>query len=414
MSHTTHIEDLDDDAFDPYISDDAMFGVIEDPYSPLAELRLIAPVVEGRVTWNIGLPAKLARGYDHEYTVVSHAAVNQILNDPITFSVRPLGQLLSNYGPLLSGMDPPEHTGYRKIFQQVFRPAIVQQWADDIVDPVIDELIGSFRGSDRAELVEDFSRPYPFHVVYRLLDLPPDDIEVFYRLTMAQIVTVNATEASDKLGRYFSRMMEERRAGPGSDLISVVATTEMDGELLPEDVAISFLLQLMSAAGETTFRTTTALLTGLLTNVEQLDAVHDDRTLIPQAVEEALRWEGPVVMTTRSTTCDTVIDGVPVPANSLLNVSCGAANRDPEVFNEPDRFDIFRERHRHFGFAFGAHNCLGQQLARVEMNRALNAVIDQLPDIRLDPDQPAPRLRGSAMRTPRQLPVLFSGRRWRS
>ena len=407
MSQTTRIEDLDDASFDPYVADDAMFGVTEDPYTPLAELRAIAPVVEGEGAARIGLPIEMARGYDHEYTVVSYAAVNQVLNDPITFSNRPLGELLANYGQLLSGMDPPEHTRYRTIFQQVFRPVVVQQWADEIIAPAIDDLIRSFRDAGRTELVEDFCRPYPFHVIYRLLDLPPEDIEVFYRLTIAQIVTLDAGEASQKLGRYLSHMMDERRTETGSDLISVVATTEADGDLLPKDVAISFLLQLMSAAGETTFRTTTVLLTGLLTNPDQLDAVQQDRELVPQAIEEALRWDGPVVMASRSTTCDTVLDGVPIPANSLLNVSFGAANRDPAVFREPDRFDIFRERHRHFGFAFGAHNCLGQQMARVEMSGALNALLDQLPNLHLDPDQPAPRLRGASMRTPRQLHVLF-------
>jgi cytochrome P450 len=114
-----------------------------------------------------------------------------------------------------------------------------------------------------------------------------------------------------------------------------------------------------------------------------------------------------VVTANRSTTCDAIVDGVFVPANSLLTISLGAANRDPAVFPDPDRFDIFRERHRHFAFAFGAHNCLGQQLARVEMNRALNALLDALPDVLLDPDRPLPRLRGGTMRTPRELHVVF-------
>ena len=98
---------------------------------------------------------------------------------------------------------------------------------------------------------------------------------------------------------------------------------------------------------------------------------------------------------------------LPVPANSLLNVSLGAANRDPAVFAHPDRFDIFRERHRHFGFALATHNCLGQQLARLEMQTALDALLDALPGLRLEPGRPTPRLRGAAMRTPRELHVRF-------
>jgi cytochrome P450 len=402
------IEDLDDSTFDPYVADDAMFGDIEDPYTPLAELRAIAPVVESDMS-GIGSPVEMGRGYDREFTVVSYAGVEQVLTDPATFSNRPLADLLSNYGPLLSGMDPPEHTRYRRIFQHAFRPAVLHDWAQQIVNPVVDELAQRLRRRGAAELVEDFARPYPFQIVYRMLALPPEDIEVFYRLTMAQIVTPDAAEASAKLSRYFARMLADRRAGSGEhDLVSVVASARVDGEALPDDVAIAFLLQLMSAAGETTFRTTTVLLVGLLTNPEQLEAVRDDRTLVPQAIEEALRWDGPVVTTPRSTSVDAVVDGVPVPANSLLNVSLGAANRDPAVFADPDRFDIFRERHRHFGFALATHNCLGQQLARLELHTALHALLDALPHVRLDPERPPPRLRGAAMRTPRELHVLRS------
>jgi cytochrome P450 len=91
----------------------------------------------------------------------------------------------------------------------------------------------------------------------------------------------------------------------------------------------------------------------------------------------------------------------------VLDMMYGAANHDPTVFDRPDQFDIFRDRHRHFGFAFGVHNCLGQQLARLEMSRALNAVLDDLPNVRLDPDYPAPHMVGMAMRTPRELRVVF-------
>ena len=127
------IEDLEDSTFDPYLADDLMFGDLEDPYTPLAQLRAVAPVVEGDITASIGLPIELAQGYDHEFTVVSYAAAEQILTDPVTFSNRPLGELLANYGPLLSGMDPPDHTRYRRIFQHAFAPAALQAWTQQIL-----------------------------------------------------------------------------------------------------------------------------------------------------------------------------------------------------------------------------------------------------------------------------------------
>ena len=133
------------------------------------------------------------------------------------------------------------------------------------------------------------------------------------------------------------------------------------------------------------------LLTGLLTHPEQLAAVRDDRSLVGSAIEEALRWDGPVLASSRLATADVSSTACRIPAGAFVDLLYGAANHDPEVFPDPEAFDVFRAKHRHFGFAFGAHNCLGQQLARLELARALNAVLDELPDVRLDPDFPTPR-----------------------
>ena len=407
------IEDLADPTFDPYLADELVFGTHADPYGVLAELRSNGPVLEGSYRDRAGIAGWPGEPPAHQFMVLSFDAVDEVLNDPATFSNRAFESTLGQaFGHTVSVMDPPEHTGYRRILQKAFRPAIVQQWGDGIVAPVVEELVSKFRGRGTAELVEQFARPYPFNVIYRMLGLPHDDIEIFYKLTVAQIITYptmdNALDASAKLGRYFQRMIDRRRDDPGDDVVSVIATAEVDGELLPDDVAISFLRQLINAGGDTTFRTTSVLLTGLLTNPDQLDAIRDDRGLIPQAVEEALRWDGPVLASARLTTRDTELQGVPVPADSLLDMLYGSANHDPAVFDRPEQFDIFRERHRHFGFAFGAHNCLGQQLARLEMTRAVNAILDELPNVCLDPSAPPPQLTGAMMRTPKPgLHVVF-------
>jgi len=409
---TERIEDLTDPTFNPYLADELVFGDMLDPYPRIAELRAQAPVVEGDFRTLMGIPGQPGDEGRPHYLVLSYAAIDQVLNDPAAFSNRAFEPTLgAAFGHTVSVMDPPEHTTYRKILQKAFRPQVVQEWGTGIVAPVIDELVAAFRHTGRAELVEQFARPYPFNVIYRMLGLPQEDIEVFYKLTIAQIITYpsmdNALDASAKLGRYFKGMLDRRRADPGTDVVSVIATTEVDGEPLPDDVAISFLRQLINAGGDTTFRTTTALFTGLLTHPVQLDAVRADRSLVAAAVEEALRWDGPVLSSAREAMRDTVVDGVPVPEGALLDMLYGSANHDATVFDDPDRFDIFREKHRHFGFAFGIHNCLGQQLARLEMSRAVNAVLDELPNVRLDPARPAPHMRGAMMRVPRELRVVF-------
>src|SRR4030095_12699116 len=155
---------------------------------------------------------------------------------------------------------------------------------------------------------------------------------------------------------------------------------------------VSFLRQLINAAGDTTYRATSILLAGLLTHPDQFDAVRRDRSLIPQAIEEALRWDGPVLVASRTAARDTRLGGIDIPRDAILAVASGSANRDPSRYADPDAFDIFRKRgHRHFAFAYGPHVCIGQHLARVEMTRALNAVLDRLPGLRLDPDMPPPQ-----------------------
>ncbi len=169
----------------------------------------------------MGIPTLDGEDAPPHFMVLSFAGVDQILNDPVTFSNRSFEPTLgAAFGHTVSVMDPPEHTQYRRILQQAFRPSVVQAWGADIVAPVVDELVGAFRDTGKAELVEQFARPYPFTVIYRMLGLPPDDIDTFYKLTIAQIITfpdmTNALDASAKLGRYFSAMLDERARRPGS------------------------------------------------------------------------------------------------------------------------------------------------------------------------------------------------------
>ena len=317
MAVTGQIEDLSDPSFDPHFMDTMGFGDELDPYQRLHQLRSQGAVlaIDAGGEPSYGEASDIWGLFDRHFMVLSHGAVDEVLNDPITFSNRPfLYNLGVSFGRSLSVMDPPEHTQYPEDTGSVaFRPHVVQEWGDGIVGPAVDELIGPFKSEGRAELQAHFCRPYPFNVIYRMLDLPPEDIDIFYKLTMAQIVFWNMAipiEASEKLGRYFRAMIEERRANPGTDVVSVIATAEVDSEYLPEEVAISFLRQLINAGGDTTYRTTTALFTGLLSNPDQLEAVVQNRSLVPQAVEEALRWDGPVIEIARSTTRDTVVAGV--------------------------------------------------------------------------------------------------------
>lgn len=415
MAAILRIEDFDDPTFDPFIADSAMFGDIVDPYPRLAQLRRQAPVVKGDYRVLLGLPADLTTGHLSHYCVLGYDEVGQVLNDPVKYSNQAYGFNLGiTFGRSISTMDAPEHPRYRRIFQKAFLPNIVSKWGETLVDPVIEKLMERFAGRGQADLVQEFTLHYPFHIIYRQLGLPEHDISTFHRLAIAQTVVIfdvaHGTEASRKLGVYFKAMLDERRRHPGGeDLVSLLAAAEVDGERLPEEIVVSFLRQLINAGGDTTYRATSVLLTALLRNPDQLEAIRNDRSLIPQAIEEALRWDGPVVMQSRMTTQDVTLGGVDIPAGCGVDVVAGSANRDERKFPDPDRFDIFRQRGttRHFAFAGGPHICIGQHLARVEMTRALNAVLDRMPNVRLDPDMPAPEIRGSMMRVPEHLYVRF-------
>lgn len=412
METAVKIQEFDDPTYDPFNSDEINFGDNRDPYPDIAQWRAQAPVLEGDYRPRMGLQSAMYPDRKM-FTVVGSDEVLQVLTDTDNFSNAAykfnLGMTFGQGS--ISVMDNPEHGRWRKIFQKIFLPQYVKTWGDSIVDPVVNDLMDKFVDKGEADLIEDFTLRYPFEVIYKQLDLPRSDVRAFQRLAIGQTDYVNtdkAIEAGDKLGAYFVDLVDERRRNPGTDLVSLLATTESEGEYLPELVLISFLRQLMNAAGDTTYRGTSVLLTALLENPDQYEAIRADRKLIPVAIEEALRWDGPVAVQLRMAKNDVVLGGVSIPAGSLLDVVAGAANRDPALFPNPDKFDIFRERKAHFAFSRGPHICVGQHLARVEMTRALHAVMDNLPNLRFDPDKPKPEIRGAMMRVPKHLYVKFA------
>jgi len=216
-----------------------------------------------------------------------------------------------------------------------------------------------------------------------------------------------AIAASAEIKEYLAGILAERRREPREDLISGLAQAELDGERLTDEEIFSFLRLLLPAGVETTYRSTGNLLFSLLSRPDQLEAVRADRSLIPQALEEAVRFETPLLNITRLATRDTVLSGVEIPAGSTVLIMLAAANRDETRWPEPDQFDIFREPRLHISYGQGPHICLGMHLARAEMRIALNLLLDRLPGLRLDPDGDDPHIRGQVFRSPTSLPVLF-------
>ncbi len=414
MTALPKLEDLTDQSFDPFQIEKLSTGDCPDPYPRLHELMAQGTVIEGSYRKEFTAVPDVQMGHLPQVMVLGYDAVLHVLTHPEIFRNKEAfaPNLGRSFGNTVTVMDAPEHTRFRKIFQKAFLPQVVSKWGETIVDPVVARLMDPFMARGEADLIEEFTHHYPFQVIYAQVELDPAQAPVFHKLAIAQILSSigapQGQEASGKLGTFFAELLRQKRGNPGGDLISHLATVEADGERLPDDVLISFLRQLMNAGGDTTYRGTSVLLTGLLTHPEQLKAVTEDRSLIPQAIDEALRWEGPVASTFRYCAVDTEINGQPIKAGTFVNTVIGSANRDPSKFPDPDKFDIFRKNTvRHLAFASGPHLCIGQHLARVEMTRALNALLDRLPNLRLDPDKPAPAIVGHLLRVPEHLWVKF-------
>jgi cytochrome P450 len=345
-------------------------------------------------------------------TVSSYEGVQEVLRDGERFSssgyVEVMGAVM---GYTILMMDEPEHHTYRSLIQQAFSRKAMEVWETELVAPIVDERIDTFIESGRAELVTELFFPFPVNVIAGLLGLPREDLPLFHRWTV-ELISVGidmdkALGASKKLEDYLLGFVQERRVNPGRDMISVLAQAEHDGQRLTDAEIISFCRLLLPAGAETTYRSSSNLFFGLLTHPDQLDAVRADRSLLPSAIEEGLRWEPPLLTIMRTATRDTEVCGVPVPEGAMLVVNMGAANHDESRWERADQFDIHRAQTAHIAFASGPHMCLGTHLARMETKVVIDRLLDRLPNVRIDPDAEAPYITGMTFRAPPRLPVLF-------
>jgi cytochrome P450 len=396
-------------------------GAVRDPYPRFAELRRQSPVHQGTLSSVTGfvldIPSAGLYGIKPEhppYVAVSHAAVERVYRDAATFSSKTpesMGMELV-MGHTILNMDDPEHRAYRGLVQQAFSRSALARWEHELIRPVIDRHIDAFVRRGSADLVGELTFSFPLEIIAALLGLPEADLDTFHRLAVELLLIVTDIErglvASEKLGEYLGAIVAERRRQATDDIISVLAHAELDGQRLNDDEIVAFLRLLLPAGAETTYRSSSNLLFGLLSDRAQWEAIATDRDLIPQAIEEGLRWEPPLTMTSRTCVQDTVLEGVPVTAGSEVAPCIGAANHDETRWEDPDRFDILRPQRPHLAFAFGPHMCLGLHLARLETACLLHTLLDRLPDLRLDPDAEDTHITGLVFRAPARLPVVFS------
>lgn len=350
------------------------------------------------------------------FIVYRHEDVQQMLRDNETFSS---AAVIAAFGPVLGervmlGMDEPVHGRLRSLVSKAFSQKSLARWQDELVGRVANSLIDNFAPNGKADLVKEFTFDYPSQIIAGLLGLPEQDYPQFQRWSISLLSWLmnpqRGLAAAAALCEYFAPILQARRAEPKDDLISALAAAEIDGQKLADEEIFSFLRLLLPAGVETTYRSLGSLLLALLSDPVQLDAIRADRSLLPQAIEEGVRWEPPLLTITRVATRDTELGGVAIPAGATVMPMLGSANRQEDRYPDPDRFDIHRQARAHLGWGHGVHVCLGMHLARLEMRTAINLLLDRLPNLRLDPDADDPHIRGQVFRSPTSLPVLFDPR----
>jgi pimeloyl-[acyl-carrier protein] synthase len=369
----------------------------ENPYAFYAMLRENTP----RLRTEMGL-----------WFLTTHADASMVLRDPRNSSDESHSKLhqmfvnqmheqgresmVDSFSTMLF-MDPPDHTRLRGLVQQAFTPRMVEQIrprAQQLVDELIDAAVARDTTMD---LVEDVAYPLPVTIICELLGVPVADHDRFaeWSRTLSRAIDpspIRSAELEEEIAmaglafaEYFEALVNERRQSLGDDLLSALITAEAEGDRLNEDELFGTALLLLIAGHETTVNLIGNGMLALLRNRDEFQRLHDDPGLGRLAVDEALRYDSPVQMNQRIPLEPfTLSDGQVVEPAEQIIVMLAAANRDPAVFVDPDRFDIGRaDAKRHLAFGGGIHHCLGAALARVEGEVALSTLVRRLPRMEL-------------------------------
>ncbi|MDF3148187.1 MULTISPECIES: cytochrome P450 [unclassified Streptomyces] len=380
-------------------------GFRENPHPVYARLREQGPVHRVRLPdWQSEV--WLVVGHEEARAAL---ADQRLVKDGTKIGVKSLEEEL--IGKNLLATDPPQHTRLRGLVARAFTMRRVEELRPRI-QRITDDLLDAMLPRGRADLVESLAYPLPLTVICELLGVPEMDRGEFRKMSTEAIAPTSPGKEVDAfvaLGAYFTDLIEgKRRAGPSGDLLSeLIRTTAEDGDRLSPDELRGMAFILLIAGHETTVNLITSGVHTLLTHPGQLTALRADMTLLDGAVEEMLRYEGPVETATFRYAAEPVeIAGVHIEKGDPVMVGLTAANRDASRYPAPDTFDIRRDTRSHVAFGHGIHFCLGAPLARLEARTAIRSLLERAPDLALD-GAPGEWLPGVLIRGVRSLPVRW-------
>ncbi|MFC0003478.1 cytochrome P450 family protein [Micromonospora siamensis] len=388
------------------------------PYPSFARLRADAPVCP---VSSPRFDQYLITRYDDARAALVDPRLSKDLYGPEQHYLKIFGPNSEALNRNMLNADPPEHTRLRRMISQAFAPRRIEALRPRVAQ-IVDDLLDKVVPRGEAELMGDFAIPLPMRVISELLGIPPADHDRV--LDWTQVIRTSGSsrrspqeeraavqEAQLRLHHYLAGLVAAKRAHPADDIVSaLIDACDQEGKLSEAELVTTTFL-LLFAGHQTTADFLGNAVVALLTHPDQLALLRDRPELLPSAVEELLRFDGPLpVASPRIATEDLEYQGRRIPAGSLVGVVINSANHDPGHFTDPDRLDLRRVRGPHLGFGYGVHYCLGVSLARMEARIGIGALLRRLPGLRLG--VPVDELRrlpaASPFRGLLELPVTFT------
>lgn len=374
-----------------------------DPFPHYERMRSTAPVLQDEQTGS--------------WHVFRYDDVQRVLSEHATFSSRIGGDNQSGSGQLFASSlitsDPPRHRQLRSLVTQAFTPKAVEELAPRIAELANDLLDGMPAGGS-ADLIRELAYPLPVIVISELLGIPAADrgrFKYWSDIIVSQTQTGPASAEQDsttsEMIGYFLALIDERRSRPGKDLISTLLAAEIDGQKLTVPELLGFCALLLVAGNETTTNLIGNAVLCLAESPGTRERVVADPSLIPQTLEEVLRFRSPVQSMYRVTAAETELGGKKLPAEAPVVAWIGSANRDERQFDRAAEFDIDRGQNRHLAFGHGIHFCLGAPLARLEARIAMESLLARLPALSLAPEARLERMPSSIVYGLKALPVSW-------
>lgn len=386
-------------------------ATVQDPYPVYAALRARSPVHRSRVL--------------NAWLITRHADTDAILRDHRRFGNDPrTGTLSKQQSARLPPteelsmllLDPPDHTRLRSLVNKAFTSRAVNA-LEPRIRTVLASLLNEIDDLAGFDLIDAIARPLPIIVIAEMLGIPPRDRELFKRWSIERARLIEPTisrrerrvafSTLEAFDTYFRAVIKARRAEPRDDLISALVQAHDEHDSLSERETLNMLRLILIAGNETTTNLIGNGVLALLRHRDELERLRAEPELIPSAVEELLRFDSPVQLDTRRVLTDCDIDGIELSERDNVVLALGAANRDPEAFDNPDRLDVGRGIRSHMSFGRGIHHCLGAPLARLEGRIVLEMLLERYRRIRLLADRPRFR-RAVVLRGLSALPVEFA------